>query len=36
MTIFAKHFAVRLALIAKLKKIDAKVLELRLKCHKAN
>jgi hypothetical protein len=34
-TIFVKQFAVRLALIAKLMKIDAKALELVLKCTKS-
>ena len=34
MTIFVKQFAVRLALLAKLMKIDAKVMELVLKCTK--
>ncbi len=34
-TIFVKQFAVSLALIVKLMKIDAKVLELVLKCTKS-
>ena len=34
-TILVKQFAVRLALIRKLPKIDAKVLELVLKCTKS-
>ncbi len=35
MTIFVKRFAVRLALIAKLTKIDAKLMKLVLKCTKS-
>ncbi len=34
-TIFVKQFAVRLALITKLTKIDAKLMELELKCNKS-
>jgi len=34
-TIFVKQFAICLALIVKLMKIDAKVLELVLKCNKS-
>jgi hypothetical protein len=35
MTIFVKQFAVRLAIIRKLPKVDAKVLILVLKCTKS-
>jgi hypothetical protein len=34
-TIFVKQFAVRLTLMMKLMKIDAKVLEIMLKCAKS-